>query len=77
MLDLRVFELEFQKTVAIFGSGILKFVKLRNFVKKWKCLKFGPKMLNLGVSELDFQKIIVIFEINTLEFFKLRNFVKK
>ena len=52
-------------------------MKLRNFVKKCKCLNLGPIIPYLGIFGLEFENNIAIFEISTLEFVKLRNFVKK
>ena len=69
--------LEFQKTIVTFEFNTLKFVKSRNFIKKWKCLNLEPKIPDFGVFWLEFQKFIVTFEISTLKFVKLRNFVKK
>ena len=51
----------------------LKFVKLRNFrkkqkylnfVKKWKCLNLGPKMLDSGIFALEFKNSNLKFVIS-------------
>ena len=42
------------KNYIIFEISTLKFVKLRNFVKKWKCLNLGLKMPYLGIFGLEF-----------------------
>ena len=57
-----------KKTNVIFEISTLKFVYLQNFMKKQKCLNFGPKMPDLGILGLEFENNIVIFEISTLKF---------
>ena len=56
------------RIIVLFEISTLDFIKLKNFLKRWKCLNLGPKMLYLGILMLEFQKTIVIFEISTLEF---------
>ena len=43
------FWLEFEKNIVIFEISSPEFVKLQNFVKKWKCLNVGQKMPCLGI----------------------------
>ena len=35
---------------------------MQDFVKKWKSLNKGPKILSLGIFGLEFEKNIAIFE---------------
>ena len=75
---LGIFGKEIQESIAIFGMSTLDFVKLRNFVKKMKMLKFGTKNAWFGYFwARNSKKTIVVFEISTLKFVRLRNFVKK
>ena len=48
MLDLGIFELEFESNIVIFESSTSEFVKQQNFVKKQNCLNLAPKMPYLG-----------------------------
>ena len=68
MLYLGIFGLEVENSIVIFEITTLAFLKLWNFVKKWKCLNLVPKMLFWGIFKLEFEKKIVIFEISTFEF---------
>ena len=68
MPDLRIFVLEFENTIVIFGICILGFVLLQNLVQKLNSLSLRLKVPDLGILGLKFQNILVIFEISTLEF---------
>ena len=43
MLDLGIFELEFENSILIRETGIVEFIQLENFVKKIKMPIFGTK----------------------------------
>ena len=57
-----------KKSIVMFEIRTLKFLHLKNFMKKQKSLNLGPKMSDLGILGLEFENNIVIFEICTLEF---------
>ena len=48
-----------RKAIVIFEIGTVKFVYLRNFTKKQKCLNLGPNMPYLGI--FDQKCLILIF----------------
>ena len=48
MSYLGIFGLEFEKSIAEFAISTVEFVKLRNFVKNMKMLKFGTKNVLFG-----------------------------
>ena len=47
-----IFWLEFENNILIFEISTLNFIKLQNFLEKWKCLNLGPKMPYLGIFGL-------------------------
>ena len=65
MLDLGIFELEFENNIVKFEISTLKLFCLQNFTKKYKCLNFGPKMPDLGIFDLEIANNIVISKIST------------
>ena len=62
------FGVKFENNIVMFEISTLEFGKLRNFVKKLKCLNLGPKMAYLDIFGLEFENNTVIFEISTLKF---------
>ena len=68
MLNLLIFGLEFENTIATFEISVLKFVLLQNFVQKQKYLNLGQKMSNLELLGLEFENDTVFFTIRTLDF---------
>ena len=58
-----------KKPIAIFEINTFTFVyfqrKIKNFMRKQKCLNLEPKMPDLGISGLEPGNNIVISEINT------------
>ena len=65
---LRIFGLEFEKSISVFEISILVFPNCKVSRKKQKCLNLGPKTPYLGICRLEFKNVIVIIEIITLEF---------
>ena len=68
IINLGIFGLECYKAIVIFQNITLELVKLRNVVKKLKCLNLGPSMHYLGTFGMKFENNIVIFQISTLKF---------
>ena len=50
------------KTIVIFRISTLEFSKLRNFVKKCRCVNLRPKMSHLCISGLEFLKLLSYFK---------------
>ena len=53
MAYLSIFGLEFSKPLAVFEITTLKFVQLRNFAKREKCLNLEPKMTYMGIFQVE------------------------
>ena len=68
MLNLLIFWLEFENTIAIFEISVLEFLLLQSVVQKKKSLNLGQKMSDLGIFGLKFENNIVLFKIRTLNF---------
>ena len=49
------------KTIVTFEISILEIVKMRNLVKKWKCLNLGPKIPYLGILGLELKKKLLLY----------------
>ena len=63
-----IFGLKFEKIIVIFGISTLEFVKLQNFKKKQKCLKFRIKNTSFRYFWARISRTNFVFEISTVEF---------